>query len=319
MKNYDGLTSSDYPLNGGAFVDENGYGHEILNFQKNGQFVYGYVQARNATINIDRIGANGSDFIDRVLVYWRARSILGSVVVGWYRNARVFRNEQEGNKKRTFVYDGKTQRLGYIVRAKATDAFLVPVQHRTFRVPVTHKGFGSQTFVSFLDQDLPEVEDFRQKLLAYSTEAEEGRYHIANRGRRQAVDAETKARIEATAIEAAVEFYLDRGYDVTSVEAENTGYDLVAVRRSEELHIEVKGTSAGSQEDIAVTLTPNEYSSSKTKRRKYRIVIVYAALDSPQLLEFYWNSDEAAWFSEQSLSFLRITESTSATLSIDNG
>ena len=43
MKHYEGITDSDYPINGGSFPAANGYGHEVINFQRNGQFVYGYV------------------------------------------------------------------------------------------------------------------------------------------------------------------------------------------------------------------------------------------------------------------------------------
>jgi hypothetical protein len=105
MKHYNGITDTDYPINGGKFIAENGYGHEVINFKRDGQFVYGYVQAKNATINIDRIdGGTGQDYIDDVLVVWRAKSASGSVVIGWYKNARVYRNEQQGNAQRVFHY-----------------------------------------------------------------------------------------------------------------------------------------------------------------------------------------------------------------------
>ncbi len=55
-------------------VADHGYGYELFNFQKNGQFAYGYVQAGRGTINIDRLGADGEPYIDDVLVVWRARS-----------------------------------------------------------------------------------------------------------------------------------------------------------------------------------------------------------------------------------------------------
>ncbi|TOA43728.1 HNH endonuclease, partial [Vibrio parahaemolyticus] len=90
MKHYDGINDSDYPINGGKYIDKNGYGHEVLNFQKNGKYCYGYVQANNLTINISRIEPNAGDYIDDVLVVWRSRSNRGSVVIGWYENARVY-------------------------------------------------------------------------------------------------------------------------------------------------------------------------------------------------------------------------------------
>lgn len=319
MKYYNGITSSDYPINGGEFIKENGYGHEVFNFQKNGKYVYGYVQTKNATINIDRIDGQEADFIDGVFVFWRARSKEGSVVVGWYRNARVYRNEQEGNARRILQYEGNNHRLGYLIRAEVTNAFLVPIQHRNFHVPVTHKGFGSRTFVSFLDQEIDEVDAFRTALLAYADEAENGNFVPPNRGQRGLIDTETKTRIELTAIDAAIEYYLDQGYSVSSVESENVGYDLIAVKGRKELHIEVKGTSSAQLAEVSVTLTPNEYLVSVKNCNGYRIVIVYNALEEPFLLEFYSVSEDQAWFSDHSLTYLNITKATSARLTIANG
>ena len=107
MKHYCGINDSDYPVNGGKYIEENGYGHEVINFQKNGRYVYGYVQANNSTINIDRIDTENSGYIDDVLVVWRARSSRGSVVIGWYENARIYKKKQSGNSKRNFKFDGK--------------------------------------------------------------------------------------------------------------------------------------------------------------------------------------------------------------------
>ncbi|WP_177428107.1 protein NO VEIN domain-containing protein [Candidatus Venteria ishoeyi] len=133
------------------------------------------------------------------------------------------------------------------------------------------------------------------------------------------IDTEKKIIIEKSAIEFSVEYYLDQGYDVQSVESENIGYDLIASKGKIQLYIEVKGTSTKSIDDINVALTPNEYVTSIRNCRKYRIVIVYDALISPKLLEFFWVSQEEAWFSEQSLTYLNIIEKTSANLTIENG
>lgn len=243
MRHYQGITDTDYPINGGAFIDGNGYGHEVINFQKNGRFVYGYVQAKNGTINIDRIGGQDQDYVDDVLVVWRARSTIGSVVIGWYRNARVYRHEQEGNGNCHFEYKNIIYHPGYLIRARAENAFLVPAQHRFFHIPVTHPGFGAQTFVSFLDNEkINEVTEFRLLLEGYIENVEDGNYAAPVRGRRGQIDAETKARIEVSAIDTAVEFYLNRGYNVESVESDNVGYDLLASRGREVLYVEVKGT-----------------------------------------------------------------------------
>lgn len=319
MKQYEGITNIDYPVNGGKFIDEKGFGHEVINFKKNGQFVYGYVQAKNATININRIGGADKDYVDNVLVVWRARSKKGSVIIGWYKNARVYRNECKGNSKRIFRYKNKDYYPRYLIRAKATDAFVIPVQHRHFSVPVTHRGFGSQTFVSFLDKDLEEVREFKQELEKYIQKSEAGNFLTDKRGKRGVVDTETKALIEKIAVDTTIEFYINQGYDVKSVESDNVGYDLLVSNKTEELHVEVKGTSVASQKNVNVTLTPNEYKTSNKSKTKYRIVIVVNTLNTPELLEFFWDNNKECWFSEQSLSYLSVVESISANLHINNG
>ncbi len=316
MKHYRGISEKDYPINGGKYIADNGYGHEVINYEKNGQFVYGYVQARNTTINIDRIGGVGRDYVDNVLVVWRARSTAGSVVIGWYKNARVYRKLQEGNEKREFYFDGDAYYPGYLIRAKHKDTFLIPVQHRDFPVPVTHKGFGSQTFVTFLDQNIEEVNKFKRLLTNYIARAERNDFGSPIKGHRGVIDTETKARIEKVAVDMVVDFYINRGYDVNSVERENVGYDLFASKADKSLYIEVKGTSVSTQTDANVILTPNEYKVSKKSKAKYRICIVTDALGSPELFEFAWDRDRMCWFSEQSLSRLDLVESIAANLRV---
>lgn len=319
MKHYQGITETDYPVNGGEYIKKNGYGHEVINFARNGQFVYGYVQAKNATINIDRIGGAGQDYVDNVLVVWRARSIAGAVVIGWYKNARVYRNEQPGNSRRAFSYQDKVHHPGYLIRAKANDSFLIPPQNRIFPVPVTHKGFGSQTFVSFLEKETTEVNDYKRKLIDFIERAENGNYSSPIKGRRGHIDTETKSKIEKIAIDTTVEFYIDRGYDVATVERDNVGYDLLVSKGAQALHVEVKGTSVGTESDVNVLLTPNEYKVSKRSKSLYRICIVLNTLSTPELYEFCWDKEMECWFSEQSLSSLVIAESISAYLRINNG
>ena len=316
MKYYKGITDNDYPINGGEFPAQYGYGHEVINFQQNGQYVYGYVQARNGTINIDRIGGIGQDYVDDILVVWRARSSFGSVITGWYRNARVYRTEQPANNNRHFEYQGEEYRPGYLIRARARDAFLIPVQQRVFPVPVNHKGFGAMTFVSFLDQNIREVNEFKESLRDYIDRVEMGDFAAPKRGRRGQIDTETKKKIETAAIEAAVEFYINRGYDIQDRQLDNVGYDLEASKTNETLYIEVKGTSVQTASNVNVILTPNEFKVSKRSRTKYRICIVINALNSPELFEFLWDKDRESWFSDQSLGSLKIVESIAANLYI---
>jgi hypothetical protein len=316
MREYQGITDTDYPINGGEFIEENGYGHEVINFKKNGNYVFGYVQARKGTIDINRLDEGAESYVDDVLVVWRARSSEGAVVIGWYKNARVYRTEQKPNNQRFFNFNGILYNPGWYIRTKYSDATLIPASERNFIVPVTHKGFGSQTFVSYLQHNSPEVQKFKKQLLQYMARVEDGDYSSPYRGKRQPIDQEIKLRIEKSAINTAIDYYTRHGYNVESVEADNVGYDLLAEKGSNTLFIEVKGTSAVGTDAVIVGLTPNEYKISKKAKLKYRICIVCNALGTPYLHEFLWKEANESWFDERTLQRLEIRELTSANLTI---
>ena len=316
MQRYDGL-GNDKPLHGGQYVRENGFGHEAINFRNLNDKVYGFVQLRTGSINISRLDSSAGDSTDGVLIVWRARSIEhGSVIVGWYKNAIVFRTVQKAPPGRSFTHDGKTIPPEWVFRANASDAFLIPPEKRSFRVPVSHKGFGSQTFVSFLDSGLGEVVAYRDSLLRYIREVESGRYPQRKRGKRPQVDQVRKILIEEAAVEAAINHYSQLGYEITDVQKDNVGYDLKARYEREVLFIEVKGTARDVGKGVTVNLTPNEYRKSRQAKRRYRICIVTSALHNPTLHNFAWDHMEKAWVDEKRGKMLQIAEVVSADMTI---
>jgi len=273
------------------------------------------MQLRTGSININRLDPTAEEQTDGVLVVWRARSSRGSVIVGWYKNATVFRKLQAPLQGRWFQRRGKTISPEWIIKANSADSFLVPPDQRFFTVPVSNKGFGSRTFVSFLDSNRREVADFKERLLQYITEAEAGHYPSPKRGSTPQVDQTPKLLIERAAIDSAARYYGDRGYDVVSVEKENVGYDLEATCGGEILLIEVKGT-AHHDGGVTVNLSPNEYRKSKSTRRRYRICIVTAALSTPTVNDFLWDSEECAWTDENTGKRLSVVEVISVDMTI---
>ena len=315
MRRYAGVTSDDIPRHGGEYVREHGYGHEAINFAVHRGTVYGFVELRTGTINITRLDVSAQDSVDGVLVVWRARSHRGSVVVGWYKNATVHRYQQKPPSGRSFGYRGKTIAPWWTIKTNASNTFIVPPDRRFFTVPVSHKGFGSQTFVSFLDSDDLEVADFKQRLLRYIADAESGHYREPRHGTAPPIDQVRKLAIERAAIKEASQYYGGQGYDVTSVESENLGYDLEARCKAERLLIEVKGTS----HDVSaasVNLSPNEYRRSKSRRLQYRICIVTNALGSPAVNDFRWDTEGRTWTDESTGRSLSVSESISADMTI---
>jgi hypothetical protein len=314
MKRYSGVSKDDIPRHGGAYIRGHGYGHETLNFEQQGGYLHGFVQLRTGTININRLDPGADDKVNDVLVVWRARSNEGAVVVGWYKHATVYREIQEPVS--SFSYQGKTIRPEWIVRAKASDCFLVPPAQRVFKVPVSHKGFGSQTFVSFLEANAGEVKEFKDRLLDYIPRAEKGEFISLKKGTKTPVDQVRKVKIEKAAIASAGEYYSNRGYDVISVEKDNCGHDLIATLGRRKLLIEVKGTSLSSDTQVTVGLSPNEYRKSKSTKSHYRICIVTDCLNNPLMHEFAWNVPAERWEDEINGCALSMAEVVSADFTI---
>lgn len=314
MRKYQGVTDDDIPRHGGQWVTEHGYGHEAINFLPHRGHVYGFIQTY--TINVERINPAAGAKAEDVLVVWRARSKIGSVVIGWFKHATVYRHRQEAPRGHEINYEGERVRPSWLIRAKNTDAFLVPEHKRLFTIPVMHKGFGSQTFVSFLDSGLKEVEKFKCTLLEYIQNAESGRFTSQSRGTKSIPDPEHNARIEKAAVDAVAEYYAERGYDVTSVETEKCGYDLIAQSKTARLLVEIKGTSQPGGRGITVSLTPNEYRVSTAKRTAYRICISTGCLTKPRVHEFVFNTLTKQWEDEQSGTILNFKEVVSADVTI---
>jgi hypothetical protein len=315
MRDYEGLRG-DPPLHGGSFISRYGYGGEILNFRRNGNHLYGFVQTRHGTIDIERLGADGHPHVDDVLVVWRARSLSGSVVVGWYKNARVYREQQKGNPKRRVTTKGESWTVPWHIRAPGSSARLLPPRFRTFNWPASTPGFGSTSFVSFLQEDSSKVRAYRQKLLAYIKRVESGQLGPPTKGKRPAPDQERNLKIEAAGRRAAMKYYYDLGFIPRSVEREKCGYDLVADNGNEELNVELKATAVKHPADVCVGLTPNEFKASRALRTSYRICIVFDALGRPQIREYQWASKGKCWLDLNSSTRLGIQILRAANLTI---
>lgn len=108
MSKYEGVVNEnaekiDTLSNGGEY-NKNEIGHEALNFKPIGDFIYGYVQgARNSSDFCDfskvlgltdskEINLNEKDHLDNVDVVFIANNNLGNFIVGWYKDATVYRN-----------------------------------------------------------------------------------------------------------------------------------------------------------------------------------------------------------------------------------
>src|SRR4051794_40882214 len=91
MTKYEGL-KGDRISGGGTWITTHGYGSEIFNFKLYHGSMLGFGRAPQDTIRIEKLGAKKSDSSVRgVLVVWVAKS----KIVGWYKNATVYRKLQK--------------------------------------------------------------------------------------------------------------------------------------------------------------------------------------------------------------------------------
>lgn len=139
MDYYKGV-DKDTPVYGGKYVQENKEGHEAFNFCPYGEFdsdkkvclgfsqIKGYRIGRQ-TLHIENIfgcmGMTKEDYVDGVIVVFFAKADEKSNqrVVGFYRNARVYRRYQTALMSDDFLQD-------FLFKADAKDCVLLPLFER---------------------------------------------------------------------------------------------------------------------------------------------------------------------------------------------
>ena len=180
MKYYRGQNDNDKIVGGGSFVGKEGYGFEVCNFAPYKNQIYGYVQPPSGRlgvniksgtdeyfsrtkIDINRLGANkNDDFIENVNVIWTAtHPDRGRVIVGWYKNATVYREYQKFDKVPPCHKINNID--GYRVVAEESNYKLLPIERRTIQIPKMVKGGMGQSNIWYADK--PESEKIRDKKL----------------------------------------------------------------------------------------------------------------------------------------------------------
>ena len=162
MSKYNGIDGDS--IERGGEYNKHSIGHEVCNFAINRGILYGYVQPAGETIKIEKIGATRADEkIDNVTVVWTAGPESGgTVVVGWYKGATVYRNSQKIlNPNKLQKRNGVTH---YRVAAPANEAVLLPVDQRELLIPRAVKGGIGQSNVWFADS--PESRQVVERVLS---------------------------------------------------------------------------------------------------------------------------------------------------------
>ena len=270
---YNGLHS---PARGGA---TKGNDHERANFKPFGGMCYGYFPAKRwGTVAVEKLGATkGADFANGVLVVFFATSPhRGQVVVGWYRNAVVFRKAVKSPKARPQQSEGSIRRLYYQMRAREEDCNELKPPLRTIIVPPEITGSANHYFPQFTTplwkRLLAKVENALGGSLA-SVMQPHGR-----NGKAWQQDIDKRLAVEIAGMMAAMEH--PELQPCKNVSDQNKGWDLEA----RGYYYEVKAFSGSA---AVPELTPNEWRKARKHRDKYRICLVTNALSHKQQIQIY--------------------------------
>lgn len=308
MERYQGLQAGDKIVGGGSYVKSEGRGNEVCNFVEVNGLLYGCVQPPGWQIDIGRLGAQPDDEeISGVTVVWTAtRPTGGTAVIGWYRNATVFRGYQKFSRASKLHQRNGVD--GYWVRAAAASGKLLSVDERTCEIPRQVKGGMGQSNVWYADSPQSAAIVKRVQALV-GGKRDKSAPSKAARGKQ---DQERKAEIERAAIRVCCEHFENLGYVVKSVEKDNLGWDLEASSGKTMLRIEVKGLSGSV---FSIELTPNEYIAFSEKSESYRLAVVTTALMKPMLSVCRYSPEQKSWVVEgQSAKSLKIQTRQSASV-----
>jgi len=180
MSHYKGNAGKpDNIVGGGKWVTKNKTGHEVCNFLAghDGR-VFGHVETirgrRDRKIRIEAIGGIG-DFVNGVDVVWTATNPDegGRRIVGWYRDATVFRERQDFDNFPTRQHKRDKLR-NYRICARLKNVRCLAIEERTLIMGRGKGWMGQTSWWSPSENDCaPEVRRFLKKVQAllngYST------------------------------------------------------------------------------------------------------------------------------------------------------
>lgn len=172
MQNYRGIDGDS--IERGGDYNKHSNGHEVCNFSDNAGTFYGYVQP-TGQIKLEKLGGTKLDeSIEGVTVIWTAGPDSGgTVVIGWYRNAKIFRNVQKLREPTDLQ-----RRNGistYRISAPSAEAVLLPVEERKLLIPRAVKGGIGQSNVWYADK--PESQELVRRVFNLINDGEKARLH----------------------------------------------------------------------------------------------------------------------------------------------
>jgi len=218
------------------------------------------------------------------------------VVVGWYKDAKVWSERHDPDKR---LEKSRTTKGGEICdfTIESADTVLLKPGKRPRLLPGgrTRKGRPGQNPFWYGN---PKVDERAMSIIAGAIGREPNsssrKLHVG-----WIQDTEERMRIEKRAMEYVMKVYEEDGYKSRDVSAEKVGYDIHALSSSSELHLEVKGKKGN---EVRVELTPNELRFAKLNRGSFRVCVVLDALGKKcRLVELQYNRGN--WFDREGNKF----------------
>lgn len=272
MRFYSGpIPGDERPIGGGRY-NQSKIGHEVYNFREANGKLYGYFQPSMQThaIALERIDSTAGDknvLRHTLVVFVAPRTNFGQVIVGWYKNAEVFREQVHHSP-------GKPKKFGHFCSAKAGDCVLLPDENRNFVIPFgkdgmgqsnicyTLNGDGSRKQAPWIQKAFDFIDDYQASdILSDPAAAAETQSAAATeealahaKGQGFARSPEQRQALEGHSMTAAMKYFSEKGFNVEDV-SKRRSYDLLCRRGAKELHVEVKGTTTDGD---VIVLTNNE-------------------------------------------------------------
>ena len=290
MRWYRGPQADDQkPIGGGSYNREE-LGHEAFNFLSLNGDMLGYFQPRlrtghPSTIALERIQAGFTgDVLNGVIAVFVATNpkLGGQRIVGWFRDATVYRYEQLSNAK-------ERNGFSYFLKAPAKNAVLIPEARRTFDIPGGKGAFGQANVcyaldtdgqpknVQWIDDALDYIDSYALENIAQEPESEADpeveqmlSTAIEHRAGFQS-NPRIRRAIEDYAMRRAKEHLDKLGYKPKD-KHRTESYDFLCDVAGAELYVEVKGTQ---DDGNAVSLTPKEVEHAQ-KYKNSALFIVHS-------------------------------------------
>jgi len=296
MKFYSGSQEGDEKPIGGGKWNKKRIGGEIFNFLKLDGKYYGYLMPHarrhdnDVKISLERICPHGincagkGDHLDHVLVIFVAKSKdLGQVIVGWYKDATVYRGWLEKHRK----LPGYVKAHWYNLVADSSSCVLLPTNKRSHPIPSHRSKSMGQANAFYLYESNGEPKCLNNRGHEWITRAIEYVNSYKGENLVDNPDAEITAELEEI-YDRNMRFRLGQGFDITPVlrkkiedysvgkakryfekqgfKVKDVGnirpYDLECERRNRKLAVEVKGTTT---EGKTILLTKNEVENAEKR------------------------------------------------------